>query len=323
MTKTKISLGVIAVTVLTVATLFLLPLPQKTTVETVVAERGMIADTLLLEGVVGYGDEEMLLCLQSGTVKRVYVAPGEKVQRGQLLFLMDTGGEELAMAALAAEMDRLEEMEKTGEPLGELFSLRRAELLARQAELSGSIDAKQIRAVRDGVVGLVCCREGDAVMQGTVMGSIHGEDMGVSAYVTTDAARQLAVGTAAFLLNEEGERIGSATLEHVGPPIRGETTGSTAHPLWFSADCPKTPGRRLTLEVVRTLWENEVLVPLEAVSADNEVWMVENGRVETVRINTEKQSGSFAAGPETLDGKTLILLPDESGLKPGEKVAGR
>lgn len=320
MTKTKLSLGVIAVTVLTVATLFLLPLPKKNTVETVVTKRGMLADTLLLEGVVGYGDEETLVCLQSGTVQRVYVKPGEEVKKGQLLFLMDTAGEEKAMTVLAAEMDRLDRMEGG---LGELLSLRRADLLTKQAELTGSIAAKQIRASRDGIVGLVCCREGDLVQQGTVLGSIHGEDLGISAGVTTDVARQLTVGTTAVLLDEQGEPIGMASLERMGAPTPGKETASAVHPLWFSAEGQKTPGRRLTLEVVCSLWEDEVLIPLEAVSEENEVWIVEEGKAVPVKISMERQSGGYAAGPEELEGKTVILYPGESGLKPGTKVAGR
>lgn len=323
MKKTKLSLSVIAVTVLTVTTLFLLPLPQNTTVDTVVAQRGSLAETMLLEGVVGYGEEEMLVSLQSGTVERVYVKSGEKVRKGQLLFLMDTEGEELAMAALAAEMDRMNAVGGENEGLRQLVALRQADLLAKQAELTGIIAAKQIRAGHDGIVGLVCCREGDRIPQGTVLGSIHGEKTGVSAYVTTDVARQLTAGTAAILLDEQGNRIGSAALEYIGPPSQGETAGETVHPLWFSAEGQNASGRRLTLEVVRTLWENEVLVPLEAITAENEVWTVENGRVMPVKISTERQSDGYAAGPEALEGKTLILWPGETGLKPGAKVGSR
>mgnify|MGYP003295190344 CR=1 FL=1 len=317
MTKTKISLGVIAVTVLTVATLFLLPLPQKITVRTERATRGSLMDTLLLEGVMGYGEERPFVSLQNGIIRRVYVHKGDKVKKGQLLFLMDMEAEEAAMAMVTAEINRLDGME---DALGGLLASRRMELKAQQETLKASIGAKQIRAEKDGVMSLVCCREGDMITQGTVLGSMHGEEAGISAYITMELAARLDAGTPAFVLDENGKRLGVARLEHVKAPKQEESTGVIVHQLWFSTEAKCVPGKRLTLEVIRSLWEDEVLVPLEAVSKKNEVWLVEEGKASPVKVSLERQSEGYVAVPAQLEGKPVILRPDESKLTPGGAV---
>ncbi|MEG0902567.1 MAG: hypothetical protein RSG96_10615, partial [Clostridia bacterium] len=66
MQKTKASLGVIAATAITVLTLFLLPFTPKVAVRTVLPKRGELIETIFLEGVICYQNEQPCVNLQAG-----------------------------------------------------------------------------------------------------------------------------------------------------------------------------------------------------------------------------------------------------------------
>ena len=100
MQKTRASLLVIAATALTVATLFLLPFTPKAAVRTAVVERGAFIRSTLLEGVIGYAQEQPLLALQPGRIARVHVQQGQRVSAGELLVSMDTEAQEQELAAV-------------------------------------------------------------------------------------------------------------------------------------------------------------------------------------------------------------------------------
>ena len=64
MTRTQASLSVIAVTLATVTTLFLLPYTPKIPVQTAIVRRGEWTKTTLAEGVVQYRQQQPAVCLQ-------------------------------------------------------------------------------------------------------------------------------------------------------------------------------------------------------------------------------------------------------------------
>lgn len=317
MSKTKVSIGVIAVTLLTVATLFLLPLPPRTEVKTAMVTRGEMLETLLLEGVVTYQDDQPLVSLGAGQIRQVCVKQGDQVQAGQLLFSMDTTEEEAAMTLLTQELGRLEDMDGA---MQALMTQQRLEMYSQQAALKKSIAMKQVRAQQDGVMGPICCREGELVLEGTVLGSMHGEGLCVMAFARAEAMQSLESGAAAFLLDENGRRIGGAILERMGQPQQDALTGLTGYPLWFSLAEDLPLGQRVTVELVKQRWENQSLAPVEAVTGDGCLWVVEDGVARPVQVNVLRQDGDFVSVDGHLEGVRVILEPDETKLSPGRAV---
>ena len=90
MTRTQASLSVIAVTLATVTTLFLLPYTPKIPVQTAIVRRGEWTKTTLAEGVVQYRQQQPAVCLQGGVLRRVCAEEGVNFRKGKLLFALDT-----------------------------------------------------------------------------------------------------------------------------------------------------------------------------------------------------------------------------------------
>lgn len=108
MTRTQASLSVIAVTLATVTTLFLLPYTPKIPVKTATIQRGNWTKTTLAEGVVQYRQQQPAVCLQGGVLRQICAGEGETVRKGQLLFALDTRQEEAALERLAAGRHAME-----------------------------------------------------------------------------------------------------------------------------------------------------------------------------------------------------------------------
>lgn len=319
MTRSRISIGVIAVTLLTVATLFLLPLPRRAMVQTAEITRGEIMETLLLEGMVSYEGEEMLVSLEAGQIEQVFVNRGEQVQKGQLLFSLNTAEEEMAMSRLTSELGRLEALEDNA-AVYELITGQRLELYAEQAMLRKSIALKQVRAQRDGVMGVVCCRAGEYVLEGTVLGSMHGESQCVMAFARSEAAQGLENGAAAWLLDDRGKRLGTAVLQRIGAPCADGRTGAAGHPLWFSLTEELPLGQRVTVELILRRWKDQTLVPIEAMTSEGCVWVVDNGVARPVMVDVIRQDGEYASIDAEMEGVRVILRPEEIRLSPGRAV---
>ena len=184
MQKTRASLLVIAATALTVATLFLLPFTPKAAVRTAVVERGAFIRSTLLEGVIGYAQEQPLLALQPGRIARVHVQQGQRVSAGELLVSMDTEAQEQELAAVTRMLYEQQEAAAAFGQAGEAaFAAAESTLEGqkRQAELRAAIASGQIRAAADGVVGAIYTSEGEYAGEMSLLGTVHGEELSVIA----------------------------------------------------------------------------------------------------------------------------------------------
>ena len=161
MTRTQASLSVIAVTLATVTTLFLLPYTPKIPVQTAIVRRGEWTKTTLAEGVVQYrATAARRLSARGGAATSLRA--GRDVRKGQLLFALDTSQEEAALERLSASRHAMEEAVSAFGQEAILWKLsEQLELESQEAALKQSIALKQIRAEQDGVMGPVYRQEGE------------------------------------------------------------------------------------------------------------------------------------------------------------------
>lgn len=318
MSKTRASLGVIAVTAVTVATLFLLPFTPKLAVRTAVVKRGDLVKTALLEGVAAYQNERPVVSLQAGRVSQIVAARGQRVEAGQLLFRLDAAQEEEALRVLKAGRYQAKQ---TAAAYGEAAAFMAAqawqEADKQEAALQTAIDLKQVRAEQGGVMGAVYCAEGDAVAAGAVLGLIRSPVMGVTA--VCPASHDPKLGAAAVLRDAAGNRLGYARLTSLGAPVTDGQAGAVL-PLGFETlamDGTLTLGQRLTVELLCDSQLNQPLAPLEAFGEDQTLWVVENGAAREVAVSVGQRNGEYGCVPESLLGARVILLPDESKLSDG------
>lgn len=325
MPKTKASLLVIAATALTVLTLFLLPFTPKVPVRTTVVARGELIKTTLLEGVVSYRDEQPCVAAQAGRVSAVYVAQGQRVSRGDLLFSLDTTAEEEALASLSQMLYEQEKALKGFEGSDAIAAAAVQstwEARKTQVELLASVESKQIRAASDGVVGGVYAEEGSYVAALSVLGSVRGEGKRITAVNFLNDTAEILTGSPADVRSASGESLGLATLVATGAPAMDEKTAQYVQQLTFEpaeeaqlADAEI--GDRVTVEMLCESLDDMALVPLGAVGSGDRLWVISNGTVTPVKIDVSRRNDQYVCVPDKLIGQSVVLLPDEYALYAG------
>ncbi|MEG0513492.1 MAG: biotin/lipoyl-binding protein [Clostridia bacterium] len=325
MQKTKASLGVIAATAITVLTLFLLPFTPKVAVRTVLPTRGDLIETIFLEGVICYQNEQPCVNLQAGLVKAVYANHGQRVKAGELLFCLDTTAEEQALGVLTKmNYEREQAIQSMGEHAAlEALSLQSTmDAKKMQAELQMQIESKQIRAQSDGVVGGVFTEKGAYVAAMSVLGTVRDERKCVTTVNHMQNGGNVAPNTAAELQSATGKKLGFATLKRIGAPTIDAQTAQYLQQLTFmpsdeNALDAMEIGDRVTVELLCNVSPNEVLVPLSAIGSGDKLWVVKDGAATPLRVDLNKRNEEYVCVSETLLGKRVILMPDESELYAG------
>lgn len=330
MPKAKASLLVIASTLLTVAVLFLLPFTPSVKVRTAVIEEGDLLRTTLLEGVVGYRDEQPCVNMSEGRVMNVYVKEGQSVKEGDLLIRMDTGAQEAALAAMSRTLNERAELLDGLDDAARaavMITVDQMEALQKKTELEAAITGGQIRAAFDGVVGGVYTQEGSYVSAMSVLGTVHGTEKSITAIGRASDLVGVAMGETSCVRTSEGDALGTARLGLLSAPVMNDTTGQMMQTLRFDflEDQELRIGERVMVEVVCERGEGLALLPLSAVDSSMRVWVVEDGLASPVKIDVDFRNDQYVAVSDELKGKTVILFPDEKALYQGcpVKEAGR
>lgn len=325
MPKTKASLLLVAATALTVAVLFCLPVSPKITVHTAAVEEGDLIRTTLLEGVVGYRDQQPCVTLRDGKVAQVHVAQGECVQMGDLLFTMDTSVAQAALASLEKgiyEQQSLLENVDTKASFVSLLAQQGAQQYRQKAELEAEIRASQVRAAFDGVVGGVYQTEGSYVPAMAVLGEIHGNEKQITAVGRSSELIGVNKGAVSNVKRADGEKLGVAQVLHLAAPEVDAQTGAITQTMRFepmdeavlsNADV----GDRMTLELVCEVASDRALVPISALDGSDRIWVVENGKATPYRVDVTCRNDHYVAIDRRWLGKRVILSPNEETLSAG------
>lgn len=322
MPKAKASLLVIASTLLTVAVLFLLPFTPSVKVRTAVIEEGDLIRTTLLEGVVGYRDEQACLNISEGKVMNVYVKEGQAVKKGDLLIRMDTEAQEVALAAMSKALNERDELLSTLDDTARaavMITVDQVNEIQKKTELEAVISGGQIRAAFDGVVGGIYTQEGSYVSAMSVLGTVHGTEKSVTAMGRASDLDGVATGDLSAVCSSQGESLGTARLNDISAPALNDTTGQLMQTLSFDLlqETDLRIGERVMVEVVCEKGEGLALLPLNAVDSSMRVWVVENGTASPVKVDVSLRNDQYAAVSDELKGKQVVLFPDEKALYQG------
>lgn len=325
MPKTKASLWVIAATLVTVVTLFLVPVSPRTAVRTALVERGELIRPALLEGVVSYLREQPLVSPQAGRIARVHVRQGQQVQAGELLISMDTSLQEQELAEISGLLYRQEQaltaMSEAGGAV--LYGMQNGvEARKTQELLQAAIKAGQIRAAEDGVVGALYAAEGDYTEAAGLLGTVHGTEKCVVAAGRAAEFAGVLPGAAALVTASEGQPLGAAVLCGTGAPELDGTTLQAMQSLSFlpaDADALSQAriGDRVMVEVVCEVVREGALLPISAVDRQDRAWFVEDGKAVPVQVDISIRNDEFVAVPPEWAGRRVVLCPEEKTLYAG------
>ena len=317
MTKARASLWMFGMTFLTVSFMLLWPYTPKKIVTTATVQMGDLLQTILLAGTASYESERPIVSLLDGQIQRVHIIPGQRVQKGQLLFSLDTTAEEEMLAYVIKARIQQEQLYQE-DALAAMAVQGITQLREKEKELRSRIEAAQIRAQQDGRVEQVYVQDGDYAKTAQFLGTLSGEQICICVAADTDTLRFAKIGSPA-VIKKNGKLAGMAVLDSLSAPVMEETTGAAAQQGVFRIlDAGQiNAGDRLTLEMLQNRTETAALVPISAVSRKNEVWIDEGGKAVPVSIDVSIRNDTWVAAGDELTGKKVILLPDLYELTPG------
>lgn len=301
------------------------------------ATEGGLKESVYALGSLAASEEEDYLIPFSGTAEQVPVKPGDRVTKGQLLFVMDGSGledqielEENNLAVLQVEEriyreDRMElakqALKEGREPDSlfdenelELYRLRKERSLLALESLQDRLANKEVRANMDGIVAAVAVKTGEAATEGTMaVKLIDDRKLVAKAYLNELDFGKVDEGMAAVITGDFFEEEVAGTVTFVSP-IAAPADPSSRDPVVeievTLTDAPDLlrPGLSVALEIILPV-ETNILVPLTAVRFSAEgthVFAVEEG----VAVQKEVETGRD-------DGQDIEIL---SGLSAGERV---
>jgi len=310
MSKARISLLLILVSVMIASVLLSIPYSPAVPVRTARVETGAFAETYLLSGTVGYDQEQILFTPLEGVVDRIHVFVGRSVQKGDLIFRLDTSHAEAMLAELTAMNFQYETMVRKLDPSMQMLAqMQNDEKREARQRLLTQIEGSQIRSEMNGTVDRLFLREGQLVNAASAVGRIRSNQKCV--WVAADGQKTLSEGTAA-VIRKNGVCVGTA--------VYSEESAATDRFSFIPVDdclLEMNEGERVTVEVLEKAASHRALLPLAAVSSENEVWIVEDGRIQPVEIDVSERNDSYVALPDEWNGKTVVLLPDSYDLTPG------
>ncbi len=315
----------IAATLCTVIVLFVLPITPKVPVSTAVIQRGSLLRTQSVEGMIRFGNEQPCLSLLAGQVAELYVAQGQRVQKGEALLRLDTSAEERALKEMTGALKKQEELVSSlsyeKDAVQAVWLQNRLTMEQKVQELMASIDAKTLRAQNDGIIGQVYTAPDSYVAALTPLMSIHENTVEIYAQHRMQDSANLRTGVKAVVY-ANGQQQAIAELSGFGAPVLDSMTGLSMQTLRFSvregaAWVQDHVGETVSMELLWDAQENLALAPMAAVSQDDLLWVVRDGKAVPMAIDSQKRDADYVCVPENLVGESVVLLPDETPLFSG------
>lgn len=319
MSRAKASLLMMVTAAATAFMLLTWPVEEQLLVYTVQVQPGELVQSFQTAGVVNYAQLQPCISPKTAKVAAVHVSAGQRVEKGDLLFSLDTSAEEKALAALQQtihdQQEALEEAEPSAAAMAQYFSM---EWVEKETKLRAMIDHSAIRAELSGTVEAVYVQEGSYALAQDVLGVVRGEEKCIE--VTASAAEWAGIklGTAAVVEENSGQiHTARLSLIHAPEETHQAAVFQSIHPdEWM--DWPV--GQRMTIQVLKDIVPAEALIPLQAVDENRCVWYVENGTACCEKVDVSLRNAEFVAEGSRWAGRRVILSPQLDLLQQGMAV---
>ena len=316
MSKSKVSFLLILVTAMLSGALAASVRTPSIQVHTVLIENGTFAEMKRLRGTIGYLEEQFCVVPFAGKVTQVCVEAGQKVQKGELIFRLDSSELEKELVTLCKQEEKLKGALRTDNiSTLAVSSMQNADLQQLRKSLLAQLEGTQLRSDLEGTVEEIFVREGENVQVATVAGRIRGERKQIA--VVDQQGLRMEKSTPA-LVSCDGEQLGIAYFAG-SEVMSGNVLPGRQLSFLFDEERLNQLEEGQTVEL--TLLDGgdfpAALIPLAAISTDNRVWIVEDDCARSVEIDISKRNESFVAAGDEWSGKRVILLPDLYALSEG------
>lgn len=314
MRRVKISVWLIVGTLAVSASLAALPSLRLSSVPTETPARvqvvhvtiGDVRQTVHARGQVRYEQEYAVIAPVTGIAEAVYVEPGDRVTAGQALIRLDDAAQAAAVSSAYAAMAQIPEQTAIDTP----------ERLA--ASHAVSMEALTLRAPADGQVLDVPVGQYGGLMAGSGAVLMAGGQQQVVCAVSARDARTLEKGMRAEI-SADGAPICGGLVGRIGLPMTDSLTGQTVCEVLLTPDEAIDLPYGSTVEADITLREklNAATVPVTAVTEDETVWVVSDGRCWEIPV-TVLLADEISCWMTLPEGTAVVDHPE--GLIEGQRV---
>ena len=316
MCKTRISFLLILASVMIAATSISLAYVPSIEVNTALVHTGPFAEIIRLVGTVSYSREQLCAFPIAGKVAQVYVKPGQSVKKGDLLFRLETSEVENTMALLSSGQENWRQfgVENFDAALPPVSINQLYEIQQLRQQMLAQIAGSQIRAEIDGIVDAIFINEKQMINASVFAARIVGSEKMIKVAEQSLKLQK----NAPVLISYKGQELGTAY--YVEDEVVEENMMQIRNLKFVSYDnCLDEIDIHETLEL--SLLEGEcsetALIPLEAVTYENRIWLVEDNHARSVEIDVSRHNEFYVAAEEEWRGKRVILFPDLYELSEG------
>lgn len=321
MSRAKASFCVIAATIVTVMALFFSPEPTPLLLRTAAVVRAPLQQTCMLQGTVSNADTRYLISPCAGLVKEVYVQAGEEIKQQELLLRLDTTAEEEALSELQKQRHMTDGyIRPLGSGLMATIADKMLDWETSNAQLLSLIEAKQIRADENGVVGNLYVQPGQYVNQGTLLGETCSTDLCITALWTGDRSDSPKPGMEAWWCSDKGTALGKLLLDSVAVISESPQLALQLCFSFVNDDALPDVGSKMPVRLLLDTLSDTAQIPLEAVADDGSLWLVRGDRLCREEVVYGKSNHESIQVPDRLTGLRVLLEPGSVAYAEGSRV---
>jgi membrane fusion protein (multidrug efflux system) len=258
---------------------------------------------------------------QPGVVVAVMAVEGQHVDKGDVLFQLDSRAADVAVEfaekALARQR-RLLQAEGTSERV-----LQEAEQLLDAARVQQAM--LRVRSPLGGMVTRVNVKPGEAVDLATVMAEVVSLDrLVVTANVPSSELGMLELGQSAEIIVDDSKVPVSGALTFISPQVDAQT-GTAIVRVALPADANLRPGQFATLRIVSAEHQDRLAVPIESVVKDEAgqsvIAIVTNDTAMQRAVSTGlRDAGLIEIEADGLQPGMVVVTEGAYGLPPETRV---
>lgn len=296
MRKTYFSLMIILGTALYVLTRLLASDDAPVEARIVTVQRGDVHQVVAISGKIAFADETVIYAPANTSVAHILVEPGQRVATGEALMRFTSELTEVAAAAISHQ----EVTEKLA--------------LTEVVQRIDPVDDTVLRTEDDCTVRQVLVTENTPVMAGSPLLRTTSNQQEIVCAVSKADVKKIKAGMWAWI-SAEGEEAGKADVVRVGDlsadPMTGMTSATvTLHPEQH-LELPE--GAAVDVDIYLAGSDDVLTLPVEAVTADNTVWWVNEGRCTEIPVEIVMTDEILA----------WVMLPEGIKVAVGEFVEGQ
>lgn len=267
MRKTIFSLVMIAGTMLYLITTLLTSADEPIEARIVTVQRGDVHQVVAISGRIAYTEESIAYAPTNASVSHILVAPGQRVAEGEALVRFSSDLSEIAA----------------------VFSESRAAVsdLAQEDWIQSvlSMNETVLRSEKPCTVRQVLVEENAPVIAGTPLVRLTSNQQEITCIASRKDAERIKPGMWAWI-SSEGESAGFAEVVKVGDLTADPLTGLTSAEITLHPEQHlKLPeGASVDVDVYLAGSDDVLTLPVEAITADDTVWWVNEGRCTEIPV---------------------------------------